>query len=169
MEGRSASEAGGELRQNRPTEHASAEADGQWVLPALVKLGDCEAESKLLTLHTATTESLLAVVGHRSYRPWVQDLSCPSSAPVLFEVIRRSLVDGAEIHELETAMRALDRCAGAEVESYYDLLISDEKFLGLHFCSTKSAPPWTPRSERLAQERTADFQGLATSIAALVG
>jgi hypothetical protein len=144
------------------------EADGQWILPALVKLGDCEAEAKLLTLNTATTESLLAVVGHRSYRPWVQDLSCPSSAPVLFEVIRRSLVEGAEIHELETAMRALDRCAGAEVESYYDLLISDEKIPGAAFLFYQKRVALDTLTEKMAQELTVDGQELSASVAALV-
>ncbi|MEO5317731.1 SIR2 family protein [Arthrobacter sp. CC3] len=144
------------------------EADGQWIFPALVKLGDCEAEAKLLTLNTATTESLLAVVGHRSYRPWVQDLSCPSSAPVLFEVIRRSLVEGAEIHELETAMRALDRCAGAEVESYYDLLISDEKIPGAAFLFYQKRVALDTLIEKMAQELTVDGQELSASVAALV-
>lgn len=144
------------------------EADGQWILPALVKLGDCEAEAKLLTFHTATSTSLLAVFGHRSYRPWVQDLACPSSAQVLFEAIRRSLAEGVEIHELETAMRALDRCAGAEVESYYDLLISDSQIPGAAFLFYQKRGALDSLIEKRAQELTVDGQELAASVAALL-
>lgn len=145
--------------------HLLRGADQLWMLPTLAKLGDCDAEAKLLALHARSTRSLLAVVAHRPWRPWVQDMSCPSSAPLLFKAIRRALVEATEVHELEIVMRALDRCAGPNVASYYDALISDQEIPGAAFLFYQKRTALDSLIEKLAQEVIADRDSLVTNIA----
>ncbi|WP_017197423.1 SIR2 family protein [Arthrobacter sp. M2012083] len=144
------------------------EENAAWVLPTRVKLGSCQAETRLLRTHTFSTDAFLAAVGARRWQPWIENLRCTTSAPTLFAAIRTALIDGTEFHDMETAMRALDRCAGSEAEKYYDLLISDHEIPGAAFLYYQKRIALDALTENKAREVASDTHDLATRIVTFV-
>jgi len=96
----------------------------RWLLPLLVKIGDCAAEQRLLKEVELNPASLPEWPLHQSAE-WLSHVRCPESAAAVAAAARNSMIAGRQANDIEPIFRALDRCAGIEAPAIYDSLIAD--------------------------------------------
>ncbi|MDN4160427.1 SIR2 family protein [Nocardioides abyssi] len=106
-----------------PVRAWAAEHSVDWIDPVLVRLGDCDAERRLVE---RLAQHPLAIRQHPAAadEDWLADLRCTSTVPLLSELVRSALVAGAELSDLEGVRAALTRCAGRSAPAVWDDLIS---------------------------------------------
>lgn len=96
----------------------------------LIKLGACDIESELL-LRAIDDDMMLP--GCAETKRWIPHLKCQESACSLADLIRRSLIGGVEMHDIEGALLALENCAGNGVVAILDVWISDSAIPSAQF------------------------------------
>lgn len=111
-------------------EWAATHPDDSRLDEALVRLGDAEAEARLLR---GLTPRVGDVVAHRNEHQWISDLRQPGSAPLIVSLIRSALVAGKPSYDLNALYDALTTCAGLKAVTYWDALIADPEIPGAAF------------------------------------
>lgn len=103
---------------------AGVHPDAPWVDPVLVRLGDCDAERRLLAV---VAENPSTISRHpRAYdEDWVSFIRCNESTEPLVALIRSALMAGVENNDLEPISRALDRAAGQKAPQMWEGLAGD--------------------------------------------
>jgi hypothetical protein len=95
-----------------------------WADVALVRLGDCDSEARMIA-RPAEMPSSIRRHPDAYDEEWVSHIRCPTSAPLLANLIRKALRAGVETGELEPLSRALDRTAGLEALRIWEELSVD--------------------------------------------
>jgi len=91
---------------------------------ALVRVGDCDAETRLLT-SLVRREIELPQLGSRLADHWIAAVRCRTSHAVLMQIIARLLREGTSSAELIPIFGSLHRVAGAHALDLYDQLKMD--------------------------------------------
>lgn len=106
-----------ELASSQPTDLLDA---------ALIELGDCDAEARLLGKHVQEGSPIPDQFDARGH--WLPHVACDSSAPFLIAAVHDHLARGTELHELRFHLAALERVMGAKTVEQYDAIINDPAF-----------------------------------------
>lgn len=93
---------------------------------ALVELGDCDAEARLLAKHVQEGSPIPG--GYDARGHWLPQVACDSSAPFLIAAVHDHLARGTELHELRFHLAALERVLGEKTIEQYDTIINDPAF-----------------------------------------
>lgn len=93
---------------------------------ALVEIGDCDAELRLLSDHLNVGAP---IPDHFDLRhSWLTHVECPTSAAAVLQAIEHHLAAGTELHDLRVHLGALERCLGEGAASEYDRLMRDGRY-----------------------------------------
>ncbi|SDP18845.1 SIR2-like domain-containing protein [Pedococcus dokdonensis] len=103
-----------------------------WVDPVLVRLGDCDAERRLLAV---VAEDPSTITRHpRAYdEEWVSFIRCNESTEPLAALVRAALIAGVENNDLEPICRAFDRTAGHGAPQVWERLARDAEIPSASF------------------------------------
>lgn len=95
-----------------------------WADVALVRMGDCDSEARMIA---RLTEMPTSIRRHPDAydEEWISHVRCPASAPLLADLIKMALRKEVSTGELEPLSRALDRTAGLNALGIWEALSLD--------------------------------------------
>lgn len=96
----------------------------RWIDPVLVRLGDCDAEARMIELLARQPETLTRHPNAPD-EEWISHVRCPSSAESLARLVKAAHLAGRPTSELTPVHRALDRCAGLDAPRIWEELSND--------------------------------------------
>jgi SIR2-like domain len=102
----------------------AADPAPRWLLPLLVKIGDCVAEQRLLE-EIAMDPADLPEWPLQQSAAWLSHVRCPESVAAVAAAARSAMIAGRQANDIDPIFRALDRCAGIQAPASYDRLIAD--------------------------------------------
>jgi SIR2-like domain len=102
----------------------AADPAPRWLLPLLIKIGDCTAEQRLLR-EVALDPADLPEWPLQQSAAWLSHVRCPESVSAVAAAARSAMIAGRQANDIDPIFRALDRCAGIQAPANYDTLIAD--------------------------------------------